>query len=429
MTNRVRVGCTAALAAFGCGGGDLVLPDTGAPAALTIESGDFQSGAAGGLLADPLVVRATNAADQAVEGATVEFSATGDGELIPETTTTGSDGRATVRWTLAQATGTQRATARVIDAALDLAVTFTASAAAGRARLIVVTQPSSSADAGVAFARQPQVRVENVDDRDGIAVVAALADGAGTLRGTTRRETNGSGVAEYTNLSIDGPPGSYTLLFSAVGIEGAASAPIELTGAKAPTTTRILEHTPSPSSVGASVLVRVSVTASAGTPDGSITVTASTGEVCSGAATSGTCELNFGSAGTRTLVARYAGNDAFGASESEPVSHTVNPVANPTQTTIGTDPDPSKVGQEVKVFITVRGSGNQKPRGTVRIYDQSPRCGDGELLSQVDLNDKGEANFKTKQLELGFHTIRACYAGTSEFSPSEDIANQTVLPD
>jgi hypothetical protein len=39
-----------------------------------------------------------------------------------------------------------------------------------------------------------------------------------------------------------------------------------------------------------------------------------------------------------------------------------------------------------------------------------------------------EAKFTTKQLEVGFHIIRACYTGSSEFAPSEDIANQTVLP-
>jgi hypothetical protein len=329
MAIRVRVGSTAALAVFACGGGDLVLPDTGAPVALTIESGDFQTGAAGALLADPLVVRATDAADRAVEGATIAFSATNNGELVPSSVTTGSDGRATVRWTLAEVVGTQRASAEVVDAAVELAVTFTASATAQQAR---------------------------------------------------------------------------------------------------PTTTRIVEHTPDPSSVGRPVLVRVAVTATSGTPDGPFTVTASTGEQCTGDAGSGTCELNFGSAGTRTLVARYAGNDGFSASQSEPVSHTVSPVANPTQTTIGTDPDPSRLGEEVTVFVAVRGDGNQEPRGTVRIYDQSPRCGDGELLGQVELNNKGEARFKTKQLELGFHIIRGCYAGSSEFSPSEDIANQTVVP-
>jgi hypothetical protein len=430
----VLVALPTALVGFGCSSGDLVLPNTSAPAQLTVVSGDFQTGTAGGMLSEPLVVRVTDAADRPVGGAGVAFSTSGQGELIPASTTTGADGLASVRWTLDATPGTQQATARVSDAApADLTVTFTATASIGdRPRLNVITQPSASARTGVEFSRQPRVQVENVDPgkRAGIAVVAALASGSGTLGGTTRRETNSSGVAEFTDLSISGPPGSYTLLFSAVGVEGAASSPIQITAEKSPTSIRILEHTPDPSDVGRPVSVRVAVEAdNGGTPSGTFTVTASSGESCSASAGSGTCELTFNSAGTRTLVARYAGNDDFEASESDAVTHVVNAFANATQTTIGTAPDPSEEGDEVTVFITVRASGGERPRGTVRIYDQSPRCGDGELLGQVELNGDGEARFKTKKLEPGFHIIRGCYLGTSEFAPSDDIANHTVLPD
>ncbi|MGH7517148.1 MAG: Ig-like domain repeat protein [Gemmatimonadales bacterium] len=436
MPRRALVACTTAFAGFGCGGGDLVLPNTRAPAQLVIESGDFQTGTAGALLADPLVVRVTDAADRAVAGAMVVFSAADGGAIIPDTADTGPDGRVTVRWTLDPDPGTQRASAQVVGegAPADLAVTFTASAGAGeRPRLDVITQPSASARTGVEFARQPRVRVEDIDneDRDGIGVVAALATGTGELRGTTRRETNGSGVAEFTDLRIDGPPGSYTLLFTAVGVDGAASAPIQLTAGKSPSTIRILEHTPDPSDVGRSVFVRVAVEAANGgsAPDGAFRVSASTGETCNGQAETGTCEFIFNSPGSRTLVARFLGSDDFEASESAPVSHTVNPVVNPTRTTIGTDPDPSRVGQAVTIFITVRGSDDERPRGAVVLYDQSVRCGSGEFLGQVNLNGNGQATFTTTQLAVGFHVIRACYTGTSEFAPSEDIANQTVLPD
>ncbi len=438
MTYRALVVYTTAVVVCGCGGGDLVLPNTRAPAELTVESGDLQTGAAGAALPDPIVVRVTDAADRSVEGATVQFSTTAGGELTPSTAATGPDGRATTRWTLAQAGGTQQASAQVVGdgAAADLTATLTATATASgveRPRLNVITQPSSSARTGVVFGRQPRVRLEGVEDsdRDGIDVVAALASGSGALRGTTRRETNGSGVAEFTDLYVDGPPGAYTLRFSADGADGATSAPIEVTAGKTPTTIRIVQHSPDPSNVGQSVFVRVAIEAGSGggTPDGPFTVTASTGELCNGDAEVGTCEFNFSSPGTRTLVGRYPGSDSFEASESEPVSHSVNQVANATRTTIGTAPDPSEEGDQVTVFITVRGSGDEDPRGTVLIYDQSPRCGEGELLGQVELDDDGEARFRTRQLEIGFHVIRACYAGTSEFAPSEDIANQTVLPD
>jgi hypothetical protein len=227
------------LAALGCGGGDLVLPNTRAPAAVAIEGGDGQNGTAGTTLPDPLVVRVTDAAERSVEGASVEFSASGGSDLVPGTAVTGADGRATATWTLGAEPGTQTATARVVDpeAATGLDVTFTATA----------------------------------------------------LPSAPRRET---------------------------------------------------------------------------------------------------------------------------------------------ETAIGTDPDPSDEGEEVTIFAAVRASGGgDRPGGTVLIYDQSARCGEGELLGRAELNTKGQGTITTSRLTVGFHTIRGCYAGTAEFEPSDDIAYQRVRND
>jgi hypothetical protein len=70
------------------------------------------------------------------------------------------------------------------------------------------------------------------------------------------------------------------------------------------------------------------VTASApgaGVPSGSVTVTADTGETCSGTleAGQGACELTLTHSGARTLAARYSGDGSFTASTSTPVTHTV----------------------------------------------------------------------------------------------------------
>jgi hypothetical protein len=331
-----RAGVVLSVAAsFGCGGGDLMLPNTRVPAVLAIESGDRQNGPAGTVLADPIVVRVTDAADRSVQGARVEFSASGDGELAPAAAVTGADGTASARWTLDRDPGTQQATAAVVDSAAPagLTVTFTATASAAGPRSTVI---------------------------------------------------------------------------------------------------RILEHSPNPSDQGRSVLVRVSVEPSGGgsVPDGPFSVSASSGEPCAGRVSAGTCDFIFNSAGTRTLVARYPGTDGFEPSESAPVSHTVNPVASPTQTLIGTGPDPSEQGEPVTIFATVRASsGNDRPRGVVVFYDRSPRCGEGDLLGQTELNGKGQGTFTTTGLSVGFHTIRGCYTGSAEFSPSEDVANQTVRED
>src|SRR5262249_46374882 len=72
------------------------------------------------------------------------------------------------------------------------------------ARLTVQTQPSPNATAGVIFAQQPVIRVEdsagNLVSWDNSTVVAATRNaGNGTLQGTTNR-TALAGLITFTNL-------------------------------------------------------------------------------------------------------------------------------------------------------------------------------------------------------------------------------------
>jgi hypothetical protein len=76
-------------------------------------------------------------------------------------------------------------------------------------RLIVQTQPSSSALAGVAFAQQPQIRIEdqygNLRSSDNSTVVTAVRSaGSGTLQGSLSA-TAVNGVATFANLSHNVP--------------------------------------------------------------------------------------------------------------------------------------------------------------------------------------------------------------------------------
>ena len=97
------------------------------------------------------------------------------------------------------------------------------------------------------------------------------------------------------------------------------------------TTTEITKNTPDPAKVGQSVRVNFSVQAKDATrqtkPAGSVTVNASTGESCTASVAengNGNCQLTFGSAGSRTLTARYAGDDVNEGSVSVAVAETVN---------------------------------------------------------------------------------------------------------
>ena len=92
---------------------------------------------------------------------------------------------------------------------------------AAASELVIATQPSVTATAGVAFATQPVVYEEdqfgNVETTDSTTkVTATLASGSGPLQGTTQ-VTVSKGVARFTNLS-DRKAETITLAFTGGGL-------------------------------------------------------------------------------------------------------------------------------------------------------------------------------------------------------------------
>src|SRR5205807_740106 len=94
-------------------------------------------------------------------------------------------------------------TATGLTSATSTTITITAGAAT---QLRLTTQPSTTAQSGVAFAQQPVVQLRdasgNAVSQSEVTVTAAIATGGGTLGGTLTAATNGSGVASFTNLVI-----------------------------------------------------------------------------------------------------------------------------------------------------------------------------------------------------------------------------------
>lgn len=128
-------------------------------------------------------------------------------------------------------------------------------------RLEITTQPSGTATSGVAFAQQPVVRVVDQNGNPFSAVksiTASLATGSGTLGGTMVLNTNGSGVATFTNLSITGT-GSHTIRFAATGLVGDTSTAITVAEAvdDAPTVTG---SSPANGATGVSINATIGVT-------------------------------------------------------------------------------------------------------------------------------------------------------------------------
>ncbi|HJR36193.1 MAG TPA: Ig-like domain-containing protein [Gemmatimonadales bacterium] len=109
--------------------------------------------------------------------------------------------------------------------------------AAPPAALSVTTQPGTPAVNGSQLSPQPAVQLRdaagNPVAKGGVPVTVTIASGGGTLGGTTTVNTNASGLASFSDLSITGLVGNRTLGFSSPGLSGATSAPIALTAGTA----------------------------------------------------------------------------------------------------------------------------------------------------------------------------------------------------
>ena len=283
-----------AAATLQCGGDNI---DPSVATTIAGVSGDGQTGAAGQTLANPLVVKVTDASGDPVEGVGVQWAAQGGGSVSSATVATGSDGLSSVQRILGPNLGDQTTTASV-SGLQGSPVTFTSTAvAADGPRLAVTTQPSATAQSGVAFAVQPVVQLQdgdgNNESQSGVDVTASLASGTGTLGGTVTRATGSNGAATFTDLPITGAAGPYTLSFSAPGHLPAVSSTITPAPARAaaslittnppvsaldgevfdPSVQPVIQVTTSCGAAVSGVEVTASLASGSGTLDGTTTAT------------------------------------------------------------------------------------------------------------------------------------------------------------
>lgn len=156
-----------------------------------------------------------------LSGATVGTSASGTA-TFSALTLTGSAGSYVVTFTAG---------------ALNVQAPAIALSAGSGSKLAVVTQPSSTAPNGAAFAQQPSVRLLDASDNPvlqaGVTITAAIATGSPALGGTTSAITDANGIATFTNLSITGTAGTRTLLFASGSFLSATSSTINITAGPA----------------------------------------------------------------------------------------------------------------------------------------------------------------------------------------------------
>jgi hypothetical protein len=151
------------------------------------------------------------------------------------------------------------------------------------------------------------------------------------------------------NVTTGAMAGTCTLTAAQAGNTNYGAAPtvvdtVNVTSTtKTMSTTTITGNTPNPSTTGQAVTISFKVTGSGGTPTGSVTVTASTKETCSGtlASGAGSCQITFTTAGSRTLTAVYSGDSTFAGSTSGSVTQNVN---STTGSTLSISPSPVNFG-------------------------------------------------------------------------------------
>jgi len=305
----------------------------GDPADLRIVSGDQQQGQAGTRLANPLVVVVVDDADNPVPGVTVNWRVeSGAGSVTPRTSTTDGSGRASTAWTLGARTGEQSVEASAPGAGT---VRFEATSTAGSpSTLGIATQPPGNAEVGTTFSRQPVIQVRDAAGNPvpaaGVTVTAAVANGGGSLFGTTSRTTDANGRATFTDLGIAGAIGMHRLIFAASGFSSVTSAPV--TVSRAETTTRIVSDSPDPSQPGQDVQVVFEVVNPSGAPlSGTVRVTAAGGqESCSAELSVGRCTITLNADGNRTLTASFQGGTLFESSSDTESHQVITPDQPPT---------------------------------------------------------------------------------------------------
>jgi hypothetical protein len=129
--------------------------------------------------------------------------------------------------------------------------------------------------------------------------------------------------------------------------------------------------------------------------------------------------------GSHTIRGCYEGNADFNGSSGS-VSQTVNRAS--TTTTIASDANPSVFSQPVTFTLTVAAvsPATAPPTGDVTIEQGGTACGSGTTVLATKTLSGGQAAFETGTLAVGPHTIRGCYAQTTNFNASADEITQTV---
>jgi uncharacterized repeat protein (TIGR01451 family) len=251
---------------------------------------------------------------------------------------------------------------------------------------------------------------------------------------------NGSGQVAFTTatLSID----DHTILACYGGSAGfaASSGTLAFTITTVATTTEVTADKTSPQEFGTSITFTASVKrasdnsavttgsvtfyegGSCGTPGPQLQAGALVN--ASGAVTFTTSTLSIAD---HIILACYGGTTVFKASGDQ-MAFTITKIATSTTVTANKT-SPQEYGTSITFTASVkRSSGNSVVTdGQVAIYDGGTCDIPGtELKAATDVNGSGQVSVTTSALDLGTHTILACYGGTEIYKTSSGTMSMQI---
>ncbi len=388
-------------------------------------SGDDQTGPAGSILSQPLVIQVTDAFGNPIAGVPITWTAEGGGSVSEASNFTDGDGRASVERTLGPAAGIQS----TLAASQELAgspVTFVHTATAGTAAgLSIESGDNQTAVAGTELPGDLVVRLVDAGGNGvpGAGVTWVVGAGGGSV--SPQNTTTDEGGRAATRWTLGPAPGSNRVdaVVSGVGVvhfsaTGTASTPAALS----------IVVQPSASARNGVPLARqpvVQILDASGTPMASAGITVTAQLSGGGGALLGTrqrvtdpagratfADLAIaGAIGTRTLVFTASG---FAGATSSPIN--VSAISTTTTITSHT-PEPSVVGQAITVGFRVTAAG-LVPTGSVTVTDGVQSCS-GALLA-------GSGSCQLVLTTAGPRTLQATYSGSPGLNPSSGSVSHLV---
>ncbi len=247
-------------------------------------------------------------------------------------------------------------------------------------------------------------------------------------------ETLASGKATYSTATLPVGTTYVEAIYSASGNYAGSTSNVVTQVVNPLSTTSVLTSSPNPSSYGTSVGFTDTVSASTGTPGGTVTFYSCTTNTCSTKTSLGTGTLASGKAtystsslplGTTYVEAIYSASGNYAGSTSNVVTQVVNALG--TTSVLTSSPNPSSYGTSVGFTDTVSAASGT-PGGTVTFYSCTTNtCSTATSLGTETLAS-GKATYSTATLPVGTTYVEAIYSASGNYAGStSNVVTQVVI--